>query len=285
MQCYRPVRLVKRFGDSDFAGELFVPCGKCYACLYNKQQDWINRMKEEEKHSGQCFFITLTYDDVFLPYMYTNTFGGYSQNYSVAYPNKADDYPTLVKSDVQKFMKRLRKHIKTRFFLCGEYGSHTIRPHYHVCLFPQSDYSQGFIDDIIRKCWTLGFVTVSLLNESRMAYCAKYLVKGGKYPEHSVKPFCLMSNKPGIGASYIDMQTYNYHLTHPFLVKPGGFRQRMPRYWKTKMSLTNDGVVSDAMELEYLKTHDSLEGFADWRKIHVEAFELRVETRINKDKL
>lgn len=285
MQCYRPVRLVKRVDDNDYAGEFSVPCGKCYACLYNKQQDWINRMKEEEKHCGQCYFVTLTYDENNIPFMYYNSYCHFSQQFSDSYPFKADDSPTLLKSDVQKFMKRLRKHIKTRFFLCGEYGPSTVRPHYHVILFPKSDYSLDFIDDIVRKCWTLGFPTISYLTDYRIAYCAKYLVKGSKFPEHSLRPFCLMSNKPGIGASYIDKNTYNYHLSHPFLVKLGGFRQRMPRYWKTKMSLNNDGVITDAMELEYLKTHDSLDGFGVWRKTHIEAYEQRIETRIHRDKL
>ena len=285
MTCYRPVRLIKRLGEDEYASELFVPCGKCYACLQNKQQDWVNRMLEEEKHSKGAYFLTLTYDDVYLPHMYTNSFGGYSENYSVVYPYTAEDSPTLRKKDLQNFMKRLRKHIKCRFFGCGEYGSTTVRPHYHICLFTLSDYSLDFIDDIVRKCWTLGFITVSLLSPARMAYCAKYLVKGGKYPEHSIKPFCLMSRKPGIGESYIDKNTYTYHLSHPYLTKPGGIRQRLPRYWKTKMSLSNDGVVVDAMELEYLKTHDDLTGYGPWLKARIDNHEQRIENRLKRDLL
>lgn len=225
MQCYRPVRLVKRLDDAEFASEFFVPCGKCYACLQNRQTDWVNRMKAEQEHSKSSYFVTITYDDDHLP---TKLF--YNGDCFKHYVQSLD------KPEVQKFMKRLRKSLycKARFFLAGEYGSTTIRPHYHLCLFLDDYVDLTQLDDILSHTWQLGFHQIAELKEQRMAYCVKYLVKGGKYPEHAQKPFCLMSRRPGIGEQYISRETYDYHLGHPYLVQVGGFKQRLPGIGRIK---------------------------------------------------
>ena len=43
----------------------------------------------------------------------------------------------LLYTDVQKFLKRLRKAYrgKLRYFVAGEYGEQTARPHYHMILY------------------------------------------------------------------------------------------------------------------------------------------------------
>lgn len=275
MQCYRPIRLVKRKDGDDFASEFFVPCGKCYACLQNKQQDWVNRMLEEQKNAESSYFVTLTYSDEVVPHR------------SYFDPDSCVNRQTLtlVKKDLQDFMKRLRKVVKCRFFACGEYGSTTIRPHYHLCLFISKSIDYNRLHEVIQDKWSFGFIQLAELNENRMAYCAKYLVKGGKYPEHAEKPFCLMSRKPGIGESYIEQSTYDYHLSHPYLVKPGGLKQRLPRYWHDKMNLNNERVITDPLELEFKRIYKrfDMEEFGKWRKTRLDHMEERIEKRLNKD--
>ena len=63
---------------------------------------------------AQSAFITLTYADEYLP---------------------SDG--KLKYLDFQLFMKRLRKYCgkEISFFMCGEYGEKTARPHYHACIF------------------------------------------------------------------------------------------------------------------------------------------------------
>jgi hypothetical protein len=67
-------------------------------------------------------FITLTYDDRNLP----------------------NDH-SLNKKHFQNFLKRFRKAIhpqKIRYFMCGEYGDDTWRPHYHAIIFGY-DFTTG----------------------------------------------------------------------------------------------------------------------------------------------
>lgn len=109
----------------------------------------------------------------------------------------------LVPSDLQLFMKRLRKRmdVPIRFFAVGEYGEQTWRPHYHAALFGVSLAEE----ELIREAWGLGHVDVGDLTRESAAYICGYVVKKltapddtrleGRQPE-----FARMSNRPGIGA-------------------------------------------------------------------------------------
>lgn len=47
--------------------EITVPCGKCLACLKNRQSSMVVRCKREAEKMGSFAFMTLTYDDDHLP--------------------------------------------------------------------------------------------------------------------------------------------------------------------------------------------------------------------------
>lgn len=59
---YARDNIVKRFYR-----EIVVPCGKCLACLKNKQSSMVVRCKREAEQRGSFAFMTLTYDDDHLP--------------------------------------------------------------------------------------------------------------------------------------------------------------------------------------------------------------------------
>lgn len=64
--------------------------------------------------------------------------------------------PILWKEDLQRFLDRLRAYFrrlfgekaKFRYFAVGEYGTNSLRPHWHVLLFHNSDSIHG----VIKKC-------------------------------------------------------------------------------------------------------------------------------------
>lgn len=104
-----------------------LPCGRCIGCRLKKSKEWSLRcVNEASLYSANCF-ITLTFN-----------------------PENINKLGTLVKSDFQRFMKRLRKKYNgidavsdkngnitfpIRYFHCGEYGENNTRPHHHACLF------------------------------------------------------------------------------------------------------------------------------------------------------
>ena len=117
--------------------------------------------------------------------------------------------------DVKDWLKRLRYHLdennrpKIRFYLVGEYGDDSLRPHYHASVFGLDPLDGEFVE----RAWintdsgkSLGFVDVKEFNRETAQYVAGYVVKGWAREEHRDRPdglapeFGRMSNRPGIGA-------------------------------------------------------------------------------------
>lgn len=198
---------------------LSLPCGKCIGCRLEYSKNWADRCMLEALYHNKASFITLTYNDENLPPVNplvdeNGVVTGYSPIHS------------LVKSDFQKFMKRLRFHFgdeRIRFFACGEYGSINMRPHYHAIIFGE-DFKEDrslfrrnfqsdsiYISDTLSSLWPFGFSTVCELSWNAAAYVARYCVKkqfgfgADVYKKYNYTPeFTLMSRKPGIARQYYD---------------------------------------------------------------------------------
>lgn len=100
-----------------------VPCGHCSECVAVRQMSIIQRVQMEELEN-HIFFCTLTYNDDAMPIITT------SSGYDIRYADV---------SDVQKMIKRLRKHNafgrKFRYFGVSELGHERGRPHFHLLFF------------------------------------------------------------------------------------------------------------------------------------------------------
>lgn len=177
MSCSCPVYLSQQ--------KLFVPCGRCISCRISKQSA-LTFLAEREletlyKSKQSATFITLTYNDLTLP---INSKG----------------LVTLRKSHLQKFLKRLRillsrKGINQRikYIACGESGSDTHRPHYHLVIFglrssvlsplvarawSTGSSRQGFARlDSSHKWQPIGLVQCSPLRSGGIRYITKYMTK------------------------------------------------------------------------------------------------------------
>lgn len=227
-----------------------IPCGQCVGCRIQYSREWANRCMLELKYHDSAYFVTLTYDDKHVPRSY----------YGDPETGEAMTSLTLLKRDFQLFMKRLRRHFENdhiRFFMSGEYGSQTFRPHYHAILFGlhlddlvlYKQSPQGFAyynSESLQKCWSdpetgepLGFAVAAEVTWETCAYTARYVMKKltGKeaefYTNFNIQPeFTLMSRKPGIARQYYD--------DHPDIYKTefinvstekGGLKFRPPRYF------------------------------------------------------
>lgn len=200
-----------------------VPCGKCNQCLQNRRADWSFRLWNEMKVSTSAWFITITYDGKHQP---TIPFEDYQ-------------LPTLDKEDVQKFMKRLRKHndatttrlgkarTTLKYYLVGEYGGKSFRPHYHIILFNLEPDTLNEIPSI----WGLGHVSVGTCEPASIHYTTKYVLnkKDGWAP--IAPPFSLISN--GIGKHYLRTNGHEHKKAlQNFVVGNNGQKLRLPRYYK-----------------------------------------------------
>lgn len=198
MLCLHPITIKNpNWGTSKQTNDdmlyIKVPCGKCIACQNNRRSSWVLRNRYQNLHSESSIFVTLTYSDENIPLTKNQEF-------------------TLDYEDVKKFMKRLRKKFpdsSLKYFLCGEYGSHTFRPHYHAIIYnlPLLTNGKDFIEyynKIIADTWSLGHVTSSVVTDARIGYITKYIIKSDedrkKYQESEIKrPKLLVSRGIGQG--------------------------------------------------------------------------------------
>lgn len=91
--------------------------------------------------------------------------------------------PFLNYVDVQNYIKRLRKHLKTalgsyetlHFYAVGEYGPVHFRPHYHILLFTNSKK----VSEVLRYChdksWKLGRSDFQIARGGAASYVASYV--------------------------------------------------------------------------------------------------------------
>lgn len=180
----------------------------------------------ESRYHQYNYFVTLTYAPEHLP---------------------LDE--SVDKETVRKYLKRLRYYCgyMPRHFGCAEYGDESSRPHYHLCIFADTN-----IFNDIMKAWEFGRIEVDALTPGRCQYCAGYVLKKmtkaddprllGRKPE-----FWFGSRKPGLGYDFLyqflerfaeDPSFQEQVLSHaypPHSVRMGGKNVRLPRYIRDKL--------------------------------------------------
>jgi hypothetical protein len=219
---------------------LKLPCGQCIGCRSHRAAEWAIRCHHEAKmHERNCF-LTLTYDDLYVP-----------RSYSV------DVRPW------QLFMKRLRYEIghPVRYLASGEYSdAPKLRPHFHAVLFgfdppdkvrwSTSNGFPTFKSELIERLWPYGLHELGSVTLQSSGYVARYCLKKitGKPADdhyfrvspidgelHRVGPeWATMSLKPGIGATWFDRFAGDA-FPSDFLIVDGQ-RVAVPRYYVSKLA-------------------------------------------------
>lgn len=87
----------------------------------------------------------------------------------------------LCPSDLQKFLKRLRKNAskisnsKIRYFAVGEYGAKYYRCHWHIILYFDCDRISQNITEIVSKSWKYGLVDCDSSRGQVSSYVSGYV--------------------------------------------------------------------------------------------------------------
>ena len=256
MACYHPLTgywatstdggrsIVFDFNKSNRTGvKVILPCGQCVGCRLERSRQWAVRcMHEASLHKDNCF-VTLTYNDFYLP-----------------------ENGSLVKSDFQKFMKRLRKRVGTsvRYYYCGEYGENFGRPHYHAVLFGY-DFKDKFLwrentngdrcyrSKLLEELWPFGLSEIGDVTFQSAAYVARYVMKkrtgkqadeyyGSRLPEYND-----MSRRPGVGALWLEKYQNDVY-PHDFMVM-NGKKMRPPRFYDNRYEINYPAEIERIKEL------------------------------------
>lgn len=241
---FLPEEFLKNTGGR---GDLLkLPCGQCMECRIAKAREWSIRLLHESfLHERNCF-ITLTYDDEHLP-----------SNGSLNY------------DDCQKFLKRLRKFLdenfgrKIRFYACGEYGTMSMRPHFHLIVFGE-DFSfdrkiwsvrhgnKLFRSASLERLWTYGYSSIGSVSYDSVMYVARYVTKKIKgdiavfYYDGLEPEFARMSRRPGIGHDFVVKFSQDIYNFDEVIV--GKLKLRPPAYY--------DKLFADAHPVEFVAIKD-----------------------------
>lgn len=208
-------------------------------------------------------FVTLTYSDSALPWTTSDGTG----------------VPTLDPQAVQLFQKRLLKSAKSmfgwkqRFFLVGEYGDRTWRPHYHAALFGfprcrRGDTARSLtgrylwqdcceVCRLVGAAWNspepTGDVGIGTLDSARAKYLGGYVTKkmtkkedprlDGRFPEFSRQSRGgAVKGSVGIGAPVVAELAQSFSRYHDatttdvvgHLTGAGGKKRPLGRYLRNK---------------------------------------------------
>lgn len=216
-------------------------------------------MHEAQLHDFS-WFATLTYDDSKIP-----------DNGSLYYPH------------FQSFMRRARKRFgRFRFYMAGEYGEVTHRPHYHACLFglrlddlvhyrKSPSGHQLWKSESFDACWSHGLCSLGALTFESAAYTARYVCKkvtGAEAPNHYRRvdldtgevvyltpEFSRMSLNPGIGKKWFD----KFHadaFPRDFVVI-NGTKVRVPKYYSQLLKLLNPFMLDEVQQDRIVKSDSS----------------------------
>lgn len=285
MSCFRPlqacrtrlgeIRLGEPRGDDGYPLEL--PCGRCIGCRSDRARAWSIRIGHEAQLYDENVFVTLTYDDASLPASRSLEYGDFSG-----------------------FMKRLRKRLRgrcqspdgrfpIRFFVAGEYGSRTGRPHWHAvlfnCWFPDQQrlINETWRSRMCEELWSRGNVVIGAVTPSSAAYVAGYTSKkvyGAGAADHyedvvnlrtgevtARRPeFCVMSRRPGIGAWWY--ARYGGDLFPVDHAVQEGKTYKVPRYYWRRFQEEGDArVVEEVAYARELKALENLEESTPERRV------------------
>lgn len=264
MPCYHPITgyrtregtivfsELRRHGETQ---EITVACGQCIGCKLEKSRVWAMRCIHEINLYKRNTFITLTYNDENLP-----------------------NREQLNYEHFQIFMKRLRKKHgqNIRFFMCGEYGETTQRPHYHAILFNHKfddekylktteTESKLFTSDALSILWPRGISSVGEANFETAAYIARYCVSkitGEKAEEHYKRydhvgeyqltpEFNQMSRRPGIGADWL--RFYKNDVYNNDYVIINGKETNVAKYYDKLLKKTHPEKLAELKEAREYK--------------------------------
>jgi len=169
-----------------------LPCGTCILCRSEQARQWAVRLAHEAQTTELACFATLTYDDKHIP-LYNSL-----STEQVLNPQEeqTDDWQREQdRNHLSLYWKRERQHQRRngntnrlRYYVAGEYGDESSRPHYHACIFGTDLRDEGtyllrggkqplWTSEALKKRWGLGNIAIGKLNFATARYTASYIVK------------------------------------------------------------------------------------------------------------
>lgn len=272
--------LFRAIGPGDRFMEL--PCGRCIGCFMAKGLMWKTRILHESQCWSSSLMVTLQYRDDALP-----------SSLSLEY------------SHFQLFMKRLRARLAgeevsadgrrpIRFFVAGEYGGVTHRPHWHAVLFnlklddarwwPRRRKGKDLLvghSELMEDLWSHGYVELAPVNPATASYVAGYVNKKARRRAVDVvdrstgevyerRPeFQKSSNDPGLGSFWYDRFGADLWRVDGAVVD--GKARQVPRYYNEKLRKSDPDAYERIRLARVARAHERPEESLQERAVREEA--------------
>jgi len=239
-------------------------------------------MVEEMRQSNSAYFITLTYEDKFVPWA--------EEGYTV---NKNDHF-TFIKAlkkletqkelnkrnaisedELYKFRTGQSSGKKLKYYGISEYGDRLGRPHWHYILFNVRDINN------VHLAWTMGRVQIDECNINTIDYVLKYMVKDHTGTNHIEREKELSFMSKGLGLNVAD-ESFQNHIKQEHanqVLNQRGTKVGLPRYYRKKF-------LTDAERLRKgLYIADQMQQAKDKREKDLSTLGLNpdLEAKLSKD--
>lgn len=235
-----------------FINGSYYNCGSCLACRINYTSQWQLRLLYELDCWDGASFVTLTYNDKHLPLN-----GSLNKNHLRDFIKRLRSkmyYNNCVSLWNRGFIKNVfNKDYKPllRYYACGEYGSKTNRPHYHLILFGVDYFNEEHMK-YVSECWkncddllydkNLGrHCCLQPVNKDTIGYVTGYVQKKLKgndaikeYDEKGLlRPFNISSQGLGLVSAIENKKL----LSKGYTYTTNGKRLTIPRYFRDKLEI------------------------------------------------
>lgn len=199
--------------------------------------------------------------------------------------------------------KRASRRLHVGYYMCGEYGERTGRPHFHALLFG-IDFSDKrllkitkghrlYESETLTKLWGMGHASVGDASFESARYISEYILKkwtGDKKNTYQVtdpvtgevveiqKEYNAMSKRPGVGSGYL--RKYGDYLAHGWVIHQN-VKLPPPRYYDKWFATHDPKQWEEVQHQRYLLQLQQIQHHTPERLAVAEAVD-RAKTRTYK---
>lgn len=223
MPCFRPLTAYHNAGSGAVyfnelrrngeTRQINLPCGQCIGCRLQRANEWATRCMHEAQLHTENAFATLTYEKLNTPSLSHRDWQLFAKRLRKALTSKRHANNIAISESL--YYRRTRDQLESKteptkgnpplqwagerkagekfsptpqfkFYMAGEYGTRTKRPHFHACLFginftdrkhhiTTAAGKRLYTSETLNEIWGHGFTTIGDVEYESAAYIARYI--------------------------------------------------------------------------------------------------------------
>lgn len=230
-------------------------CGKCLPCLKKRKNQWSFRLVQEKKEAFSSYFVTLTYNDTFLPMGEYGSVGNINDHKDFIKFLNYYENPDILEArydisieELSRLKNAIKEDKKLRYYSVFEYGDERGRVHWHYLLFNVHDIrniSRAWSEQVCigkdgrKKLYApgrgKGKVDIDDCNVNTIDYVLKYMIKTPLEKQNKeVREKQFHSKGMGIGVADKQFVDLIKREDGNQVVNSRGIKIPLPRYYNKK---------------------------------------------------